>query len=144
MIWDAMRWAHDERGVIEQCAKAAAESLWDEAKAETDDEKRKQAYRWAGDSQNRARIDNMIALARSEPGVPVIASELDRDPWKFNVQNGTIDLKTGKLLPHAQADLITKLAPVTYVPGARSELWEGLIRTWTNAEIGRASCRERV
>src|SRR3990170_7935492 len=29
------------------------------------------------------------------------------DRWKLNVENGTIDLRTGKLLPHDPADLIT-------------------------------------
>ena len=136
---------NDERGVIEQCAKAAAESLWEEAKAGTDEEKRKLARKWAVDCQNRSRIENMIALARSEAGIPVIASELDSDPWRIqHVQNGTIDLRTSALLPHDQADLITKLAPVHYVPGARSELWERLLATWTNGDAELAAYIQRA
>jgi putative DNA primase/helicase len=130
--WDGRRWCRDERGHIEQYAKSAAETLWDEAKREPDDEKRKAAFKWALDCQNRGRIESMIALARSEPGIPVVADELDRDPFKFNVQNGTIDLRTGELLPHDRADLITNLAPVDFVKGARSELWLRSLSAWTN------------
>ena len=31
-------------------------------------------------------------------------------PWLLNVENGTLDLKTGKLLPHNRDQLITKMA----------------------------------
>jgi putative DNA primase/helicase len=53
--------------------------------------------------------------------------QLDRDPYLLNAQNGTIDLRTGKLRPHQRADLITKIAPVAYDPDARSEKWEGFL-----------------
>jgi putative DNA primase/helicase len=50
-------------------------------------------------------------------------------PWKsaLNVQNGTLDLKTGELLPHRQEDLITKLAPVDYDPAADCPRWEAFL-----------------
>jgi putative DNA primase/helicase len=40
--------------------------------------------------------------------------DLDKDPLLFNCQNGTLDLKTGKLRRHERSDLITKLSPVKY------------------------------
>ena len=60
----------------------------------------------------------MVTLARSHEEIAVHPNELDRDPWKLNVENGTIDLRTGNLLPHDREDLITKLAPVAYDPSA--------------------------
>ncbi len=65
----------------------------------------------------------MIALARSEPGIPILPAQLDTDPWLLNVSNGTLDLRTGELRPHRREDLITKLAPVEYHADAPCQLW---------------------
>ena len=52
----------------------------------------------------------MLALARSEPGIPIAPDKLDADPWALNVQNGTLDLRTAILRPHRREDLFTKIA----------------------------------
>ena len=52
----------------------------------------------------------MITLVR--PDVAIAPAEFDRDPWLLNVQNGTIDLRTGSLQEHRRSDYITKLAEV--------------------------------
>ena len=36
---------------------------------------------------------------------------LDADPWLLNVENGTIDLRTGRREEHDPRDLLTKMAP---------------------------------
>ena len=48
------------------------------------------------------------------------ASDFDHDPYLFNCQNGTLDLRTGKLRPHDPSDMISKQATVNYDPAARS------------------------
>lgn len=68
-----------------------------------------------------------MELAKSEPGVPVSADQLDAAPWVLNVLNGTLDLRTGQLRPHAREDLLTKLAPVAYDPGALCPTWEAFL-----------------
>jgi putative DNA primase/helicase len=49
----------------------------------------------------------------------------------LNVENGTVDLHTGRLLDHKQEDLITKLCPVRYDPDATHETWDRYLRTVT-------------
>ncbi len=39
-------------------------------------------------------------------------NHLDADPWLLNVENGTIDLRTGRREKHDPSDLLTKIAPV--------------------------------
>jgi putative DNA primase/helicase len=56
----------------------------------------------------------MIKLAKTEPGIPVMADELDTAPYILTVLNGTLDLRSGELRPHRREDFITKLAPVDY------------------------------
>jgi putative DNA primase/helicase len=46
--------------------------------------------------------------------------DLDTDPWLLNVENGTIDLRTGTLKRHDRADKITKLAPVRFDRSAKA------------------------
>lgn len=69
----------------------------------------------------------MLKLARSEPGIAVTAGECDANPWLLNVQNGTLDLRAGKLRPHCQGDMLTKLAPVRYDPDCPTPLWDAFL-----------------
>jgi putative DNA primase/helicase len=47
----------------------------------------------------------------------------DKNPWLFAVANGVIDLKTGKLRPGKQSDMITMRSPVQYSPAAKAPRW---------------------
>lgn len=118
LIWDGARWRLDETGRIYRLAKHTARMINKEAADCLDDEQRGVLRKWAGQSESRVRIDAMIKLAESEPKIPVLSDDLDADPWLFTVQNGTLDLRTGELLPHRREDLITKLAPVSFTPDA--------------------------
>ena len=122
--WDSTRWAPDSGATVEHLAKDTVRSIYAEASATQKYEDRKSLSDWARRSEKANQISAMIALARSEPGIAVLPNELDSDPWKLNVTNGTIDLKTGELLPHRREDLITKLAPVAYDPDAKCPRWE--------------------
>src|SRR5262249_16599111 len=116
---------------IQTLAKEVAEDLWasvsEAAKSgNVDKDTLKAMYSFVHASNNANGIRNMIALARSD--VPINVSELDRDPWLLNLENGTLALRTGKLWPHCREDFITKLAPVAFAPDATCPLWEGFLR----------------
>jgi len=59
-----------------------------------------------------------LRLAKAD--LAVSPEELDTDPMLHNVENGTIDLRTGKLRQHNRDDMITKLAPVEFNPKAKA------------------------
>jgi putative DNA primase/helicase len=104
-------------------AKQTALAIYSEAANEADDERRKALAKHAVNGERAERLAAMVKLAASEPGIPVLPDELDRDPWLLNVENGTLDLRTGKLRRHDPADLLTKLAPVEFRPEARCPLF---------------------
>ena len=54
--------------------------------------------------------------------------ELDTDPMLLNVENGTINLKTGALRMHRPEDLITKLAPVEFDVTAASPTFDRFLK----------------
>jgi len=110
------------REAAELAAEAAAEPEETERKRKSD--VAEGLLVWGRKSESRARIEAMIKLAESRVGIPVLPAQLDTDPWLLNVQNGTINLRTGNLQAHQRADLITKLAPVNYDPSAKCPQWE--------------------
>jgi putative DNA primase/helicase len=136
--WDGRRWSKDETGEIVRKAKDIVDAMFTQALAakkkaenEADDEALEAAKtfeRHAITSGNHRRIMSMISQAESEPGVPILANELDKDPWHFNCPNGTIDLRTGELRPHNRSDLISKICPIPYDPQAKCPTWERFLQ----------------
>ena len=123
LLWDGQRWKIDDRGRPYQLAKNTIRRMQREAASEPDDSKRRELSRWAFRSDSRQGYEALLALARSEPGIPITPEELDRNLWLLNCANGTINLRTGKLQPHRREDLISKLAPGEYHPGATAARW---------------------
>jgi putative DNA primase/helicase len=142
LIWDGKRWAVDHSGQIILFAKTVSQRLYAEASeiaakaagepdADWRDTLSKQAsavLSWAKACESRVRIDAMVYLAQSEPGIPVLPTDLDADPWLLNVANGVLALKTGELLPHDPQRLITKLVPASYDPKARCPTWLSVLQ----------------
>jgi putative DNA primase/helicase len=71
----------------------------------------------------------MIRLAKSETCTPLKPEDLDRDPWLFNVKNGTLNLKTGELYPFDQQRMISKQSPVLYKKEVAYPTWEYILKT---------------
>ncbi|MHB9038899.1 MAG: phage/plasmid primase, P4 family [Armatimonadota bacterium] len=135
--WDGRRWAMDETGEIVRKAKTVVDEMLKQAvtmrksaESSSDEsavELAKIFERHAISSGNHQRILAMISQTRSESSVTILAVDLDADAWVFNCANGTIDLKTGELLPHNRGNLISKISEITYNPGANCPIWEKFI-----------------
>ena len=61
-----------------------------------DSDARKRAMAWALKSENRRPVMDMLALAQANPAIAMGGSEWDANPLLFGVQNGVIDLETGR------------------------------------------------
>ena len=120
--FDGSRWARVDDAVIEHLEGEVVRHIYREAAEETDSERRKALAAWAPRSETQAQIAAMVHLARGY--VLALPDDFDRNPMLFNVADVTINLATGKPQPHARADMITKLAPVTFDLEARCPLWE--------------------
>jgi len=122
-------WSVDTLCRTEAKAKLIADQVWQDAIDASKEVERGEVFellRFAKATSSANGITNMVKLARSEQGMAVSPDQLDSHPYLFNAQNGTIELKTGKLLPHDRNHLITKISPVKYVEGAEGEcpIWE--------------------
>lgn len=69
--------------------------------------------------------NNMLKISRHK--LSIKPTDIDKDNYLFNVQNGTLDLKKCTFRPHNHKDYITKIANVTYDGNAHSILWEKVI-----------------
>jgi putative DNA primase/helicase len=127
LVWDERRWAVDDTRAVERCAKEtvlAMHAAWSRVQ---DDDQRCKLLQHALRSQAEARLNAMVGLARSEPGIAITPDTLDADPWLLTVQNGTLHLRTGELRPHRREDLMTKVAPVAYEAQAAAPTWEAFL-----------------
>jgi putative DNA primase/helicase len=114
LYWDGRRWKRDSSGMVRRWAKVVMRSIYIEAGRAKTDDIRKAIAEWAKKSETAAARAAMVKLAEAESGIPIETEAMDIDPFLFNVLNGTVDLRTGRLRPHSRDDLITKLAPVAH------------------------------
>ena len=111
-IWDSRRWAIDTRGRIEDMAKDTVLRIFHELPYIESSTDRAALAKHATISESNGRIKAMISLARSAR--PVELEKLDRKPWLLNVNNGTLNLKIGKLEPHSKEDYLNKCIHLDY------------------------------
>ena len=117
LYWDGRRWALDRSGKVFELSKKSARHWTTQAnRLQGDDRERR--LRLALMLESASHIKATVDLARRDKRLVVTSDQLDRDPWKFNVQNGTLHLRTGQISPHNPADLLTKIAPIFHKPGA--------------------------
>ena len=140
LCWNGKRWEIDEDLEIERKAKATIRSIYLEiSELESEISKtcgdvghlRQQVKRLrqhAERSESKPRIDALVSLTKSEPGITISNKDLDADCMLLNTLSGTIDLRTGQLRKHERNDLMTKMVPFPFADiNARSKLWERFI-----------------
>lgn len=116
--WDEICWRRDETAMVMEFAKETARSILDEAKGARDEDERKALAKHAIKSEAAPRLKAMVDLAASDPAVVARVTEFDANPFLLNVENGTVNLRTGQLVRHSRSDLLTKAVPVSYDPEA--------------------------
>lgn len=151
LSFDGQRWTQDSMGQVVELAKETVRGMYAEAAkymtragqrlkdAGTGDDQDKVAEAmaaakakfaqskaivdWAIKSQSRPRLDAMISLAQSEPGIACKPDVFDLDPWLLNCQNGVLDLHTGELMNHSPELMITKITGTIYDPWSECPTW---------------------
>jgi putative DNA primase/helicase len=126
-IYDGRVWRIDVGGVVTaQCGKALTYYMLDCRKYLNDDEQRESWIKYVAKRIQKKSRDIMLADAATV--YPISIHEFDKDPYLFNVQNGTLDLRTFTLRPHNPDDFLSKIANVIFDKNARCERWERFIQ----------------
>lgn len=93
-------------------------------------------YKFGVSSGNVARLNAMLSLGAVDLRRSV--REFDADPFRLNLQNGTLDLEArpdadGRVRfatrPWARGDLITRVCDVAYDPEAACPHWDAMLAT---------------
>lgn len=121
LVWDDMRWRVDDTDEVEIKAICVVKHLLNQAAACEDPDQRKPLARHARACESLSK--RRAFLVSAQPYCAVTPDQLDQKPWLLNTLSGTVDLRTGTMRPHDQADMLTKLAPVTYEPDATCPAW---------------------
>ena len=123
--WTDVYWKRITDIEVEQYAKETVLGLVKEADGHND---QGEFLGFAALSQQARMVRNMVSLAASDPRVMVSSADLDAHPYLLGVQNGVVDLKTGRLFEPDPAYRITRVCSCEYKPGARADLWQSTLR----------------
>jgi P4 family phage/plasmid primase-like protien len=125
LVWDGSRWVLEGADAhVAQLVKESIRSVKQEAARVEDVDARKKMFAWSVSCESAGRRAAAEKLASVEPEIAISHIALDSDPWLFCCANGTLDLRTGELLEHDPADLITKRSPVAYNADADCPTWD--------------------
>lgn len=141
--WDGKRWKPDDgeamiKGMNLSKLIHKEADQWKGKKARTRDEKEKYSKiaetleTWAKKSEMHGTIN--AALNMTKKVLSVESDEIDSHEWLLNVQNGTVDLRTGAIRPHDPDDMITKIVSIEYRPDAVCPTWEEVLLRVTREE----------
>jgi putative DNA primase/helicase len=73
------------------------------------------------------RINDLMTELRSVPSVYVTPQEFDARADLLSFRNGTVDLRTGRLHPHRQEDMLTYCLAIDYDAAAKCPRWEAFL-----------------
>lgn len=121
--WDGMRWKRcDEVAVVEPVRQYIVDVVSKRLPEVSEDWRERQALTGL---LARNRITAVTALARGL--VQRESSDFDAHPDLLNTRSGVVDLRTGDLLAHDPAYLLTKITSVAYRPDAIHADWQGAL-----------------
>ena len=142
LAWDGKRWqregAEERVGLAEH---ATVRAIQDEARAVKNSDAdfgmgkgvwySDKIAAWGRSSESATR---MAAISKRAAAMfATSATELDRDPMRINVLNGTLRVRKVEgepyitMSPHDPNDRITKLSPVVYEPGAECPKFDAFL-----------------
>ena len=117
--WDGTRWREETTRLAFEYTRTLTRSLNTEGKREF---------------AKAAFCEGVEKFAQSDRVFALRGDEWDKDPWLLNTPSGTVDLRTGRMRAHAQADLITKITSVAPKKGD-APVWFNFLKQVTKDDV---------
>lgn len=133
-IWNGKLWEQDDTGKIITYAIECVRNIIHDADLLPDGDKRKALIQHSLKSESNGRLRALLDIASGMPAITIRSEELDQNPWLLNCQNGTINLRTGKLQEHNPKDYITRICTAKYDADCAIPLWTQLMEKITGGD----------
>jgi putative DNA primase/helicase len=132
IVWTGNRWRLDDGFLVHDRGLRMIRGIYDELLKTDDYRDRMEIEKKAMQTEAVRRRKAFIEAASWIPELNITVNDVDRNPWLFNAENGTVDLRTGEFREHRQEDMITKLACVGYEEKADCPVWKRFVREIMN------------
>lgn len=125
-VYDGKVWQPDENALaVAELAKYLADELYTFALTIRDEDTRNRYIKRVQKLQQRKHRKTMVEDAKSV--YPIRMSAFDSNEYLFNLENGTLDLRTLEFHEHDPKDFITKISHINYDPEATCPRWNQFI-----------------
>lgn len=125
-VYDGKVWQPDENALaVAELAKYLADKLYTFALQIKDEDARNRYIKRVQKLQMRKNRKTMVEDAKSVH--PIRMSAFDANEYLFNLENGTLDLRTLEFHEHDPKDFITKISHINYDPSAACPRWNQFI-----------------
>ena len=129
LVWNGKYWETDQSGaLIHEKGLQMVRNIYRELLKTDDYREQIDIEKFAMRSESTRRRESFVKAASWLPELNIQSDELDTNPWLLNVQNGTIDIKTGEYREHRPEEMMSKIAKVPYDKNADCPLWKKFIR----------------
>jgi P4 family phage/plasmid primase-like protien len=141
LMFDGQRWLNDEitaLGLLQFFTSSQKNQAWEmlrKAKSAEEQEAAREFLKFILRCRGNNRMNGILHQTKPTLAIPV--SSLDADGLKLNTPAGTVDLRTGELLPHSPGDYCTKITAIG--PLTNEKL--GQVKTW-NAFLEAVTCSD--
>ncbi|MEG3029480.1 MAG: phage/plasmid primase, P4 family [Oscillospiraceae bacterium] len=133
--WDGTRWHYDGTESIKRIADKMLLEMDKDIFGLQDKEEIMAVKAHIRRSKSSKGKQAFIVETQHLEGVAVEPKDLDRHKGLFNLANGTLNLKTGKVGVHKKIDNITKRSEVSYDKNAQCPVWLKFLGDITNNDI---------
>ena len=127
VFWDGTHWQTDDTGEAERKAAETVRHILALAAGLPEEQQQLAMASFARRCESAPRLHSLLSLAQTQSELVAGVGDFDTDPCWFNTRNGLLDLCNDRLQEHCPTQMVTKVAPVDYDPGARCPTWDAFL-----------------
>ena len=122
-IYNGKYWQNDITKQIKNYAEVIINEMKVQAFQAEDEYDRKQKMKNVQKAFSSNGKEAMLKEAQHLEGIPCVNNDFDNSDFLLNVDNGVLDLVTGKLLEHDKKYMMSKMSSVSYDKSAKPKQW---------------------
>ncbi|PZP63893.1 MAG: hypothetical protein DI596_02515 [Azospira oryzae] len=122
LMWDGRRWIEDRMLYVNHLTRAICRAA----------SRKADSPRLRAKLASAATLSAVERIARCDPRHAATPEEWDADIWLLNTPGGVVDLRSGRLRPHARSDRMTKITSAT--PRGDCPRWRAFLADVTGGD----------